>query len=98
MSLSSSLRLESRSRVGALIDGVRNMSDDQNAANERNGGKKVYAVNIQAKAKAQSSTSCSFCWFVLTLYPTLKGMTDRDSTTFKMHLEKAHGLRKEIER
>ena len=70
------------------------MSDGQNAANTGNGGRKAYAVNIQAKA--QSSTSCSFCWFMLTTYPTLTGMTERDSDTFKAHLQKAHGLREEI--
>ena len=71
------------------------MSDGLNAANEGNGGRKAYSVNIHARA--HSSTSCSFCWFVLTLYPTLKGMTDRDSTTFKAHLQKEHGLREEIQ-
>ena len=49
------------------------------------------------RVKVPSSTSCSFCWFVLKLYPTLRGMTDRDAATFKAHLEKAHGLRNEIE-
>ena len=71
------------------------MSDGQNAANESNVGRKAYSVNIQAKA--QSSTSCSFCWFVITLYPTLKGMKERDETTFKAHLQKAHGLRDDIQ-
>ncbi len=70
------------------------MNDGHNPASEGIGGRKAYSVNVHAKA--QSSTSCSFCWFVLTLYPTLKGMTDRDSTTFKAHLEKEHGLREEI--
>ena len=73
---------------------VRNMSDGQNPADEGNGGRKAYSVNIQVKA--QSSTSCSFCWFVVTLYPTLKGMTDRDQSTFRAHLQKTHGLKEEI--
>jgi len=67
----------------------------QNATDDGNKGRKAYSVNIQVKA--QSSTSCSFCWFVLTLYPTLKGMTERDSTTFRLHLQKEHGLRGEIQ-
>ncbi len=71
------------------------MSDGQNAADDGKGGRKAYSVNIQVKA--QSSTSCSFCWFVLNLYPTLKGMTESDSTTFKAHLHKVHGLRDEIQ-
>ena len=69
------------------------MINGQNTAN--NGAGKTYAVNIQAKA--QSSNSCSFCWFVVTLYPTLKGMTERDHTTYKAHLEKSHGLRADIQ-
>ncbi len=88
------LRLESRSREGTLIVAVRNMSDGQNAADQGIGGKKAYSVNVQVKA--QSSTSCSFCWFVLTLYPTLKGMTERDTTTFQAHLKQVHGLKDEI--
>jgi hypothetical protein len=71
------------------------MSIGQNAADERKGGKKAFAANVQVKA--QSSTSCSFCWFVMTIYPTLNGMIDRDSDTFRLHLEKAHGLRPEIQ-
>jgi hypothetical protein len=71
------------------------MSIGQNAADERKGGRKLFAANVQVKA--QSSTSCSFCWFVMTIYPTLNGMIDRDSDTFRLHLEKAHGLRPEIQ-
>jgi len=75
------------------------MSDGKNTADGSIGGsmngRKAYSVNVQVKA--HSSTSCSFCWFVLALYPTLKCMTERDSTTFKAHLEKAHGLKEEIQ-
>ena len=74
---------------------VTNMSIGQNAADARKGGKKAYAANIQAKA--ESSTSCAFCWFVMGIYPTLDGMIDRDSDTFKLHLEKVHGLCAEIQ-
>ena len=70
------------------------MTDGQNPANDGNGGRKTYSVHVHAKA--QSSTSCSFCWFVLTLYPTLEGMTERDNTTFRAHLQKSHGLEPEI--
>jgi hypothetical protein len=55
---------------------------------------KVYSAKVEAKA--QSSTSCAFCWFVLTIYPSLKGMTARDEATFTEHLKKAHGLKQEI--
>lgn len=72
------------------------MSIGENAAGERNSGKKAYSVKVELKA--QSSTSCSFCWFVLGLYPTLKGMTDRDAETFRTHLQKTHGLTEDIER
>lgn len=78
-----------------LISAVRNMTNGQNAADEGISGGKAYSVKVQVKA--QSSTSCSFCYFVLTLYPTLRGMTDRDTTTFKTHLEGVHGLREEIQ-
>jgi len=71
------------------------MSTGQNAADERRGAKKAFAADIQVKA--QSSTSCSFCWFVMTIYPTLNGMIERDSDTFRLHLQKAHGLRPEIQ-
>jgi hypothetical protein len=57
-------------------------------------GRKAYSAKVQAKA--HSSSSCSFCWFVLAIYPTLEGMTPRDSTTFLEHLRKAHGLTHEI--
>jgi hypothetical protein len=71
------------------------MTLGQNAADDGLGGRKAYSVNVQVKA--QSSTSCSFCYFVLAIYPTLKGMTDRDTATFKSHLQEAHGLRDEIQ-
>ena len=71
------------------------MSMGQNAADERNGGKKTFSVNVQVKA--QSSSSCSLCFFFLTLYPTLKGMTEKDNATFKVHLQKTHGLMEDIQ-
>jgi len=54
------------------------------------------ASSARVQAKAHSSTGCSFCWFVLTIYPTLKDMTPRDGATFREHLRKAHGLKREI--
>jgi len=71
------------------------MSDAQDAADGSIGGRKAYSASI--RVKVPSSTSCSFCWFVLKLYPTLKGMTDRDTATFRLHLQKAHGLTEEIQ-
>ena len=56
--------------------------------------KKAYSTNVQAKA--QSSSTCSFCWYVLSIYPTLKDMTPKDTATFQEHLTKAHGLSREI--
>jgi hypothetical protein len=55
------------------------------------------AYSAQAQFKAYSSTSCSFCWFVQTTYPTFKGMTPKDESAFQEHLRKAHGLRPEIQ-
>ena len=54
------------------------------------------ATSGKPQAKAHSSTGCSFCWFVLTIYPTLKDMTPRDGATFREHLTKAHGLKRDI--
>jgi hypothetical protein len=71
------------------------MSNDRIAKDEGPGVRKAYSVNVQAKA--QSSTSCSFCWFVLGIYPTLHGMTERDTSTFKAHLAQVHGLRDDIQ-
>jgi len=56
--------------------------------------RKGYAANVQIRT--HSGTSCSFCWFVLTTYPTLQGMTPRDEAAFQEHLTKAHGLKPEI--
>jgi hypothetical protein len=91
----SALRLEPRSTSAMVIKGVRNMGTGQDAADRRSGGRKVFAANIQVRA--QSSTSCTFCGFIMTIYPTLSGMTDKDSTTFREHLEKSHGLTSEIQ-
>lgn len=74
------------------------MGSSKNAAGGRKNkghGAKAYSVSVQAKA--QSGTSCSLCWLVLTLNPTLKGMGERDSATFRAHLKKEHGLRDEIQ-
>jgi hypothetical protein len=71
------------------------MNNGQNTSDGRVGGSKPFSVHF--KVKAQSSTDCSFCWFVLALYPTLKGMTERDSATFTLHLKHAHGLKDEIQ-
>lgn len=56
--------------------------------------RKAYSAKVQAKAHPNSS--CSFCWFVLAIYPTLDGMTPRDTATFSQHLRKVHGLTYEI--
>ena len=71
------------------------MGIGQNAADESKGGRKLFAANVQVKA--HSSTSCTFCWFIMTIYPTLSGMTDKDGSTFKQHLEKSHGLSADIQ-
>lgn len=78
-----------------MLSYVKDMSNGLNSADETKGGKKTYSVNVQVKA--QSSTSCSFCWFVLTLHPTLKGMPKNDEATFRAHLVKAHRLQGEIQ-
>ena len=59
-------------------------------------GKKLYSANAHAEAGSRSGTGCSFCWFVLTLYPNLQGMTSRDAATYTAHLKKEHGLKDEI--
>jgi hypothetical protein len=71
------------------------MTNGQNAAGNGLGGGKAYSVNVQEKA--QPRKSCSFCYFVLGTYPTLSGMTEVDTETFRSHLQKAHGLKDEIQ-
>src|SRR6266550_4023915 len=53
--------------------------------------------SARVAAEMESGPDCSFCWFVLTLYPALTGMTDEDARTYKDHLKQAHGLGKEIQ-
>ncbi len=71
------------------------MINGRTPADEGKGAGKAYSVHVHGKA--QPSGGCSFCWFVLALYPTLRGLTERDSTTFRLHLQKVHGLRDEIQ-
>jgi len=52
--------------------------------------RKVYAVDVQAKAHL--NISCAFCWLVINAYPTLEGMTETDSMVFRAHLRESHGL------
>lgn len=58
-------------------------------------GKRPYSA--KAQANANSSAGCSFCWFVLSVYPTLKGMAPLDAAMFREHLKKVHGLVHEIQ-
>ncbi|MGH9920387.1 MAG: hypothetical protein ACRD6W_16155 [Nitrososphaerales archaeon] len=71
------------------------MGDSHDSVDKGIGGRKAYSASI--RVEVPSTASCSFCWFVLKLYPTLKAMTERDTETFRAHLEKVHGLSKEIE-
>ena len=64
------------------------------AASGKETERKAFAAKPQAET--HSNSSCSFCWFVMKIYPTLNGMTLRDTATFREHLEKAHGLKEEI--
>ena len=64
------------------------------APSGRETSRKTSSTKVQPKA--QSTTGCSFCWFVLTLYPTLNGMTDGDTETFREHLKMVHGLKQDI--
>ena len=58
-------------------------------------GKKTHSAKVAAQV--ESGPDCTFCWFVLTLYPALTGMNDDDASTYKDHLRKAHGLAKDIQ-
>jgi len=71
------------------------MSIGRHAADKKSDGRKIFAANVQVKAA--SSTSCAFCWFVMGIYPTLGGMVEKDSDTYRLHLQKSHGLRQEIQ-
>jgi hypothetical protein len=50
-----------------------------------------------SQPEVEAGTRCAFCWFVLKTYPALKSMTERDSQTYKAHLERTHGLVKDIQ-
>jgi hypothetical protein len=56
---------------------------------------KSYSAKV--RVKAYSNTSCAFCWFFLTIYPTLQGMSTRDDAIYSAHLKKSHGLSGEIQ-
>jgi len=71
------------------------MGIGQNAADDRKGGRKVFAANIEVKAA--SSTSCAFCWFVMGVYPSLSAMIEKDSDVYRLHLLKTHGLKPDIQ-
>jgi hypothetical protein len=71
------------------------MTDAQNAEKRAAERKEAYSLTIHART--QSSSSCSFCGLVLTVYPRLEGMTGADATTYRLHLRRAHGLRDEIQ-
>jgi hypothetical protein len=57
--------------------------------------RKAYSARVHVRSF--SSTSCAFCWFFLTIYPTLEGMAPKDKSIFAEHLKKSHGLSGEIQ-
>jgi len=61
-------------------------------------GEERRAYSEKAQAKSDATNSCSFCWFVLAIYPALNGMTARDTDTYREHLMKVHGLGQDISR
>jgi hypothetical protein len=57
--------------------------------------RKAYSAKVHVKA--YSSASCAFCWFFLTIYPSLEGMSPKDEVLYSAHLTKTHGLSGEIQ-
>lgn len=57
--------------------------------------RKAYSASVHVRS--YSSASCAFCWFFLTIYPTLEGMSPKDKSIFLEHLKKSHGLSGEIQ-
>jgi hypothetical protein len=53
--------------------------------------------DCDGQSQVQAGTRCAFCWFVLTTYPALRSMTERDRQTYKAHLQQAHGLVEDIQ-
>jgi hypothetical protein len=51
---------------------------------------------VNAKVQAWSAPSCSFCMFVLDVYPTLENVGKRDGDMIRVHLQNVHGLQPEI--
>lgn len=68
------------------------MEDETAARSERRDG-----ALVSAQANEPRRSGCAFCWFVLGIYPTLTGLNEKDSLTYRLHLEKAHGLAPEIQ-
>lgn len=58
--------------------------------------RKRYSGDVELEAPSSVAT-CSFCRFVLTLYPDLKRLKEKDAVVFKAHLDQVHGLGGEIE-
>ncbi len=56
--------------------------------------RKPYASGVQDQT--DSGVACSFCAFVLNIYPEFERMTPRDEGTFREHLKMEHGLIEEI--
>lgn len=59
-------------------------------------GREGRAYSEKVQPKTEAIKSCSFCWFVLAVYPALKGMTAKDTDTYREHLTKVHGLQQDI--
>jgi hypothetical protein len=55
------------------------------------------ADSAKVDAEVEKSSDCTFCWFVLTLYPALTGMSEKDAYSYKDHLKNEHGLGKDIQ-
>ena len=60
------------------------------------GGKDKEPSSVEVLDRSRSGSGCSFCWFVIKVYPNLGRMSSRDAVLFTEHLKKAHGLRDEI--
>jgi hypothetical protein len=60
-------------------------------------GTEKKGASAAVQAKPQSGTSCAFCSFILTVYPTLKGLNPRDEELYLGHLRENHGLHEDIQ-
>ncbi len=89
------VRLERRSMERPIQSRTKKMTHRRTGGHHGDNGRNECSVNVGIRAQTRSG--CPFCSLIMTLYPTLEGMPGMDSTIFRTHLKKKHGLMDEIQ-